>query len=119
MGGRMISEFEAIALEIGKVVAEKNISYGDSARTVALAMRAFYPNGVPSEGYEYSLLVVRILDKIGRISQGFVKESFIDIAGYGIKGEAMVRTANQSTPLDTNPPTIESNEVTPDAPIQR
>lgn len=112
----MISEFEAIALEIGRVVAEKNISYGDSARTVALAMRAFYPNGVPSEGYEYSLLVVRILDKIGRISQGFVKESFIDIAGYGIKGEAMVR-ANQSTPLDTNPPTIESNEAKADGKI--
>lgn len=84
--------FKDIAKELGELVTEKNLSYGDSARKVAEAMKIFYPAGVPAQDYEYSLLVVRILDKISRISQGHFKESFKDIGGYGIVGEGILQS---------------------------
>ncbi len=81
--------YEVVGQTVGKLVDEKQKAYGDIGRVHA-AMKVFYPDGVPVEKLSDALLVVRILDKINRISGGdkaaFDENPFLDIAGYGLLG---------------------------------
>lgn len=83
MGGdRMITEFEAIALEIGALVAKKNKAYGDSYSNTGKHLALLYPNGVKVEQYTYLLLTARILDKLSRLAQGQLEDTLEDLTGY-------------------------------------
>lgn len=78
-----------IGEEIGKLTAEKNIAYGDSANTSAEALKLLWPTGIPVDCYDDALLVVRIWDKMKRIAtdKGALGESpYRDIGGYAILG---------------------------------
>lgn len=87
--GPPASRFSLIAEEIGALVTEKNKAYGDSCRSSAEILKQLYPKGVLPHQYRDMLLVVRILDKLGRIANkkdAFGESPFRDIAGYGILG---------------------------------
>lgn len=87
----MAKTYEEIGAEIGRLVAEKRDSYGDSLSKVEAILKILYPKGIPENQQKWSLLLIRILDKLCRISAGHFKDSFADVAGYGICGEAIYR----------------------------
>lgn len=78
-----------ITKKLGTLVCQKNTAYGNSVDTSTVIMKELYPDGIPVEKYRDALLVVRILDKLGRIAtnkDAFQENPFLDIAGYGIRG---------------------------------
>jgi hypothetical protein len=85
--------FRRIAAEVGDLVAEKNVAYGNAFETVNDALRLLYPNGVAPEQYGDALALVRIWDKMMRIAtdkDAFGESPYRDIAGYGLLGTARV-----------------------------
>lgn len=76
------------AKEIGKLVSQKQIQYGDSFHNSGDVLRKLYPNGIELKDYDNVLVVARIIDKLFRISNGDKgnESAFQDIAGYGILG---------------------------------
>lgn len=81
--------FEALGLEVGKLVDEKQRAYGDSFGRSGAVLRALYPTGVQPQEYDDMLAIVRIVDKLFRVathgSKDPMKESpGRDIAGYGL-----------------------------------
>jgi hypothetical protein len=82
-----MSEFEQIGYNIGKLVTEKNVAYGDSFSQSCKILEILYPNGIQPENYRDLLTVTRIIDKLFRIAtdKGYGGESpYGDIAGYSI-----------------------------------
>lgn len=86
----MQSKFQITAERLGNLVTEKNEAYGNATIVVSECMKSLYPNGIKPEDYYNSLLIVRVLDKMCRISVGkdgsFSESSWSDIAGYGLLG---------------------------------
>lgn len=81
--------YKEIGRDIGKLVDEKNESYGNSFKKSQEFLKILYPEGIPPEKYEDVLLLARIFDKMMRVStdKGAFEESpYRDIAGYGILG---------------------------------
>lgn len=78
--------------EITKLVVEKNRAYGNSVNKTIDQLRALFPNGVEPHKYKDLLLMIRVLDKFNRLSDGdpkaFGENPWRDIAGYGIIGMA-------------------------------
>lgn len=81
--------YEVIGQSVGRLVDEKQKAYGGIERVHA-AMQVFYPEGIPGDKLSDALLIVRILDKVNRISGGdktaFSESPWRDIAGYGLLG---------------------------------
>ena len=61
-------DYENIANDIGKLVAEKNIAYGDSFGEASKILEILYPQGIPVEGYRDALAIVRVIDKLFRLA---------------------------------------------------
>ena len=81
--------FITLAEQVGTLVAQKNIAYGDSFRRSGEILAILYPEGVATGQYEDMLGVVRIIDKLFRIANGdHTEDPWQDIAGYGILGMA-------------------------------
>jgi hypothetical protein len=79
----------ALGVELGQVVAEKNQAYGDAIASVGPALRLLFPDGIRPEQYDDLGLIVRVWDKLSRVThdKGFGGESpWRDLAGYGILG---------------------------------
>lgn len=75
--------------DIGKLVDEKQAQYGDAISATGDIMETIFPEGIPKEKMKDALLIVRILDKICRLSLGNGEggeSPFRDIAGYGLLG---------------------------------
>jgi len=87
-----MTDYVAIALEIGRITADKNEKYGDAVGKTGDIFRILYPDGIPVEAYEDVLLIVRSLDKIVRITCGdkaaFGESPYRDLAGYSLLGVA-------------------------------
>lgn len=82
-----MKNFDLIGTEIGKLVKEKNVAYGDSFAHSGEILKLLYPNGVRPEQYTTVLALVRILDKIFRLATKpdyNSENSWADIAGYCI-----------------------------------
>jgi hypothetical protein len=81
---------EQLGRQIGKLVDDKDISYGNAIDTVPALMRVLYPNGVKPEQYRDFCLLVRDMDKSCRIALGVKKfqgeNPWLDKAGYGLRG---------------------------------
>ena len=86
--------FVILGTEIGKVLAEKNKSYGDSFSESVNVIEALFPSGIPKSAYPQLLTIVRMVDKLFRIatisqdpkysfSEGEV-DAWQDLAGYSI-----------------------------------
>lgn len=85
--------FEEIGREIGRLVEEKQLAYGDAFGRAGEVLRQLYPDGIQLEQYDDMLAVTRIVDKLFRIAtdrDALGESPFRDIAGYGLLGTARV-----------------------------
>jgi hypothetical protein len=78
--------YQSVAKEIATLVAEKQLKYSDSFGKADQVMKVFYPNGISSSQLRDALTVLRIVDKLFRISNGNQgdEDGFEDLTGYGI-----------------------------------
>jgi hypothetical protein len=81
-------KIDVVCSELSNLLVEKQEAYGDSVGISADLMKIFYPDGIKPQQYRDSIFVIRILDKISRITRGdntkFNEDARKDIAGYGI-----------------------------------
>lgn len=81
--------YQNLGKEIGKLVEEKQKAYGDSFSKSGEVFKILYPNGITPEQYTDALCVLRIVDKLFRITtdkDAFQENPYKDIVGYGLLG---------------------------------
>lgn len=86
-------EFEDRGKKLGQLVDKKQAQYGDAITASEQIMNILFPEGIPKEKVKLSLLIVRIVDKLCRLSRGNGKgdeDAFGDIAGYGLLGQRFI-----------------------------
>lgn len=91
-------KYEKLALEIGKLVDEKQASYGDSFGKAGAVMKILYPDGIPVDKIDDALCIVRIIDKLFRVAtdkDALGESPYRDIAGYGLLGAGKAACANK------------------------
>ena len=78
--------FEEIGKAIGRIVTEKNKYYENSVTSTNDILRCLYPYGIKPEQYSDLNVIVRIIDKIMRITKGNQgnESAYKDIAGYAL-----------------------------------
>ncbi len=79
--------YKEVGKQLGELVKEKQIAYGDSFGKSGDVLRALYPNGIEPEQYDDALAITRIIDKLFRIANkkdAFDENPFGDITGYGL-----------------------------------
>lgn len=84
-----MNAFEELGAEVGRLVGEKQLAYGDSFGKAGIVMRTLYPDGITPEQMDDALCLVRIVDKLFRIAtrkDAFGESPYRDIAGYGLLG---------------------------------
>ena len=83
--------FRELGAEIGELVAEKQIAYGDSFSKAGDVMKILYPNGIDNEQIQDALTIVRVIDKLFRIAtkkDAFGESPWRDIVGYALLSAA-------------------------------
>lgn len=98
--GEPFSIYEQIALELGKLVTEKNAAYGDSFAKSAKFLELLYPDGVKPSQYQDMLALARDFDKSARIAtdeDAFGENPWGDKGGYAILSVAQRRIMQPST----------------------
>jgi hypothetical protein len=84
-----MSRYEELASKVGALVDEKQAAYGDSFNRASDILKVLYPEGVAPDQYTDMLCLVRILDKLFRIStdrDALGESPYKDIAGYALLG---------------------------------
>lgn len=106
----MTNKYEELGKQIGALVGEKNVAYGDSFGQVGSFLQILYPNGIPVESYTDALCIVRIFDKLKRIAthkDAFGESPYRDIAGYAllgtIKDELAKEASSETVEQNRNP----------------
>ena len=87
-------DFVDIATKIAKLVEEKQKQYGNAVGAAGAILKELYPDGIKPEQYGDLALIVRMLDKISRITKGNGKgdeDSWSDLIGYSLLGKANVQ----------------------------
>lgn len=107
----MPSDYEKVALEIARLVGKKNAQYGDSFNRAGEVLKVLYPHGVNPTQYTDLLCITRILDKLFRIANGQLEDSFDDIVGYGILGA--LRARGESLDPSNPQPSKDIGEIVP------
>jgi len=82
-------DFAKLGYDVGKLVDEKQLAYGDSFGRSGECLRQMYPNGIEPKQYDDLLTIARILDKLFRIANdpdAFEENPYQDIVGYGLLG---------------------------------
>ena len=85
----MTNKFRQLGEEVGKLVGEKQLAYGDSFGKSGECLRQMYPKGIAPDQYDDLLTIVRVLDKLFRIANNpsaFEENPYKDIVGYGLLG---------------------------------
>lgn len=80
-----LTEWEKTGLAVGKLVASKQLAYGDSFGKAGDVMRILYPTGISHAQMPDALTVVRILDKLFRVAtdrDALGESPWSDIEGY-------------------------------------
>ena len=83
----MARDYEKLGADIGRLVSEKQIAYGDSFGKAGEVVRILYPAGIPPEKLDDALTLVRVLDKLFRIAtdrDALGESPWRDIAGYAL-----------------------------------
>ena len=83
--------FTVIGGQIGKLVQEKQVAYGDSYGKSGEVLKVLYPDGVRVDQYPAFLAVTRVIDKLFRVAtkkDAFGESPWRDIAGYALLGIA-------------------------------
>ena len=81
--------YENIGKEVGKLVDEKQVAYGNSYGKGGEILKILYPDGVMPEQYTDMLGIIRVIDKLFRIASqkdAFMESPWRDITGYGLLG---------------------------------
>ena len=81
-------KFERLGYDIGRLVASKQLQYGDSFNKAGKVLAILYPDGISVEQMTDALCVVRIIDKLFRIASYKDSEEspYKDIAVYALLG---------------------------------
>ena len=90
--------FEEVGAAIGRLVAEKNIKYGDSFAKSGSILRILYPDGIKPDQYDKILTVARVLDKLFRVAtdkDAFGESPWRDIGGYAVLEVAASETSGK------------------------
>ena len=93
--------YEMAGRELGRLVDDKQSQYGDMISAMGPMLKILYPEGVRPGQYDDLALIVRILDKLGRITKGNGEggeSPYRDIAGYGLLGDGKATTARLCSP---------------------
>jgi len=79
-------DYEELGRQIGALVEQKQIEYGDAVSVTADVLKVLYPDGVDVEDFRDLLLVTRVVDKLCPIAHGNQGDEYAwqDIAGYGL-----------------------------------
>lgn len=83
-----------LAQEIAETVDKKGAAYGNAIDFVEKTLKELYPNGIPVTAYSHALLMVRVLDKLKRLStdpNAFGESPWEDIVGYALRGSEKSR----------------------------
>ena len=99
-----MSNFAEIGEEVGKLVHDKRLAYGDSFGRSGECLRQMFPEGIKPNQYDDLLTIARILDKLFRIASdptAFDENPYQDIVGYGLMG---MNRHNSSQSKDLGPP---------------
>lgn len=75
---------EETVTKLGKMLEKKNKAYGSAFEKTADMLLILFPHGIAPHQYEAATVLIRILDKIMRITNGAFDDSWRDIAGYAI-----------------------------------
>ena len=84
-----MASYEEIGKQVGRLVEEKQLAYGDSFGRSGECLRQMFPDGIKKEQYGDLLTIARILDKLFRIASdpdAFSENPYQDIAGYALLG---------------------------------
>jgi hypothetical protein len=84
-----MNKFEELATEVAKLVATKQVAYGDSFGKAGTCLRQMFPNGIKPGQYDDLLTIARIIDKLFRIAsnpEAFGENPYKDICGYALLG---------------------------------
>ena len=81
-----MGKYEEMAADIGRLLDEKNLQYGDSFHRCPDLLRVLYPDGIPVSQYQNVLTFARIFDKMFRLATGRTdaEDPVKDIAGYAL-----------------------------------
>lgn len=98
--------YVTIGENLGRLIDDKNKSYGDSFHKSGEVMKQLFPDGIPPESYVDALALVRIIDKMFRVARDPTyngENCWSDICGY-----AMLRLADQIPDKESKKEKIES-----------
>ena len=87
----LMKAYSNLGASIGRLVEEKDQTYGSSFKRSQEILKVLYPQGVSPDQYCDMLAVTRVVDKLFRIAnkkEAFGENPWQDIAGYGILGVA-------------------------------
>ena len=86
MNAKEDSVYLSIASDMARLVEAKQSQYGDSFGNSHKVLEALYPNGISVEQYKDLLAIIRIVDKLFRLSKGDQGEesAWKDIMGYAL-----------------------------------
>lgn len=82
-----IEKYSSLAKSIGTLVGEKNYAYGDAFGESKRILEILYPEGIEVANYEDLLTIVRVLDKLFRVTNkkdAFGESPWKDICGYAL-----------------------------------
>ena len=82
-------DYSKVGDDVGRIVKEKQIAYGDSFGRSGECLRQMFPDGIKPEQYDDLLTIARMLDKLFRIATdpaAFDENPYQDIVGYGLLG---------------------------------
>jgi len=90
--GEDMTAFPGLTRRLSAIVSAKNHQYGDSAQRAGAIIATLFPDGIRPSQYEDVLLMVRVVDKLCRLSvarDGVDRggeSPWTDIAGYALIG---------------------------------
>ena len=84
-----MNKFGKIGAQVGKLVYDKQLAYGDSFGRSGECLRQMFPEGIRPNQYDDLLTIARILDKLFRLAndpRAFDENPYQDIVGYALLG---------------------------------
>ena len=87
----LMQTYTDLGTTIGRLVEEKDQTYGSSFQRSQEILKILYPAGVRPDQYCDMLGMIRVIDKLFRIANrkgAFGENPWQDIAGYGLLGVA-------------------------------
>ena len=84
-------DYEALGEQIGILLNEKQLAYGNSFGKMTQIFQVLYPNGIAPHQYNNLLTITRMMDKVFRIANfpenqidTMGEDPWKDIAGYAM-----------------------------------